>query len=68
MKNSIAIQGIKGSFHHIVTKQYFKNKIDYLDCTITGMGRGAGNVKTELLAIEISDLRNTKLNIRALIK
>ena len=25
MKNSIAIQGIKGSFHHIVTKQYFKN-------------------------------------------
>ena len=26
MKNSIAIQGIKGSFHHIVTKQYFKNK------------------------------------------
>lgn len=26
MKNSIAIQGIKGSFHHIVTKLYFKNK------------------------------------------
>ena len=26
MKNLIAIQGIKGSFHHIVTKQYFKNK------------------------------------------
>jgi len=26
MKNSIAIQGIKGSFHHIVTKQYFKNE------------------------------------------
>ena len=26
MKNSIAIQGIKGSFHYIVTKQYFKNK------------------------------------------
>ena len=25
MKNLIAIQGIKGSFHHIVTKQYFKN-------------------------------------------
>ena len=27
MKNSIAIQGIKGSFHHIVTKQYFKNEV-----------------------------------------
>ena len=26
MKNSIAIQGIKGSFHHIVTEQYFKNE------------------------------------------
>ena len=25
MKNSVAIQGTKGSFHHIVTKQYFKN-------------------------------------------
>jgi len=26
-----------------------KNNIDYLDSTITGMGRGAGNLKTELL-------------------
>ena len=26
MRNLIAIQGIKGSFHHIVTKQYFKNE------------------------------------------
>ena len=26
-----------------------KNNINYLDCTITGMGRGAGNLKTELL-------------------
>ena len=26
-----------------------KNNIDYLDCTITGMGRGAGNLKTELI-------------------
>ena len=26
-----------------------KNKIDYIDCTFTGMGRGAGNLKTELL-------------------
>ena len=27
MKNLIAIQGIKGSFHHIATKQYFKNEV-----------------------------------------
>ena len=26
-----------------------RNNIDYLDCTFTGMGRGAGNLKTELL-------------------
>ena len=26
-----------------------KNNVDYLDCTITGMGIGAGNLKTELL-------------------
>jgi 4-hydroxy 2-oxovalerate aldolase len=31
------------------------------------MGRGAGNAKTELLAIEISDIRNTELNIKPLL-
>ena len=41
--------------------------VTWVDSTVTGMGRGAGNVKTELLAIEISDLRNTKLNIKPLI-
>jgi len=41
--------------------------VTWVDSTVTGMGRGAGNVKTELLAIEISDLRNAKLNIKPLI-
>lgn len=44
-----------------------KSNIDYLDCTITGMGRGAGNLKTELLLtylnlkkkiIKIKDYKN----------
>jgi 4-hydroxy 2-oxovalerate aldolase len=44
-----------------------KKGVTWVDSTVTGMGRGAGNVKTELLAIEISDLRNKKLNIKPLL-
>lgn len=44
-----------------------KNGVSWVDSTVTGMGRGAGNAKTELLAIEISNLRNTKLSINSLI-
>ena len=44
-----------------------KKGVTWIDSTVTGMGRGAGNVKTELLAIEFSDLRKTKLNIQPLI-
>ncbi len=44
-----------------------ENGITWVDSTVTGMGRGAGNANTELLAIEISELRNTKLNIIPLI-
>jgi len=43
------------------------NGITWVDSTVTGMGRGAGNVNTELLAIEISDIKNTELNIKPLI-
>jgi len=39
-----------------------KNNIDYLDCTITGMGRGAGNLKTELLLTYLN-LKNKKIKI-----
>jgi len=38
--------------------------VTWVDSTLTGMGRGAGNVKTELLAIEISQLRNSSCNIQ----
>jgi 4-hydroxy 2-oxovalerate aldolase len=39
-----------------------KNNIDYLDCTITGMGRGAGNLKTELLLTYLN-LKNKVMKI-----
>lgn len=32
MIKTVAIQGVKGSFHHIVTKQYFENTIDAIEC------------------------------------
>ncbi len=38
------------------------NKIDYLDSTFTGMGRGAGNLKTELLLTFLS-LKKKSLKI-----
>ena len=40
-----------------------KNKIDYVDCTFTGMGRGAGNLKTELLLTFLNlKLKQMKIN------
>jgi prephenate dehydratase len=32
MIKSVAIQGIKGSFHHIVSQEYFDDTIDVLEC------------------------------------
>ena len=32
MIKSVAIQGVKGSFHHIVSKQYFEKDIDVIEC------------------------------------
>lgn len=29
--------------------------VEYLDCTVTGMGRGAGNAQTEYLLLELAD-------------
>ncbi len=30
-----------------------KNKVNWIDCTVTGMGRGPGNTKTEYLILEL---------------
>ena len=32
MCKTVAIQGIKGSFHHIVSQQYFGNNVDVIEC------------------------------------
>lgn len=32
MNEKVAIQGIKGSFHHQVAREYFRNDIDILEC------------------------------------
>jgi len=37
--------------------------VTWIDGTVTGMGRGAGNVKTEYLAIELAEHRDVKTNI-----
>ncbi len=29
---TVAIQGVKGSFHHIVSQQYFENPVDAIEC------------------------------------
>jgi 4-hydroxy 2-oxovalerate aldolase len=41
--------------------------VTWIDGTVTGMGRGPGNVKTEYLAIELADRQNTSLNITPLL-
>ena len=35
----------------------------WLDCTVTGMGRGPGNAMTEEVGIEVNGLRNAKANM-----
>lgn len=36
----------------------YDNGVTWLDCTVCGMGRGAGNTETELLLTEINDIEN----------
>lgn len=44
------------------------NGINWIDSTVTGMGRGAGNVKTELALLEFSKLLKKDKNISLLLK
>lgn len=37
--------------------------VTWLDATVTGMGRGPGNARTEELVIEVEDLRGRKANL-----
>ena len=45
-----------------------KNGIDWIDSTVTGMGRGAGNVKTELALLEFSRYLSKNPDISLLLK
>ncbi|WP_407682275.1 aldolase catalytic domain-containing protein [Pseudocalidococcus azoricus] len=44
--------------------QAVKDGVTWIDGTVTGMGRGAGNVKTEYLVVELAEIRpNVSCNI-----
>ncbi len=50
------------------TLEAIKCGIEWIDSTITGIGRGPGNTKTEELVIELSNLKKISLNLVPLIK
>ena len=50
------------------TIEAIKNDITWLDSTITGIGRGPGNAKTEELIVEMDNLLNRDTNLVPLIK
>lgn len=41
--------------------------VTWVDSTVTGMGRGPGNAKTEQLAIEVAERRNAQINLPPLL-
>lgn len=41
----------------------YNEGVEWLDATVTGMGRGPGNARTEELVIEAAEIRNTPLNL-----
>lgn len=45
------------------TLQAVKDGVTWLDATVTGMGRGPGNARTEELVIEIADKRQQAINL-----
>jgi 4-hydroxy 2-oxovalerate aldolase len=45
------------------TMQAIKDGVTWLDATVTGMGRGPGNARTEELVIEVADARKQTINM-----
>lgn len=45
------------------TLQAVKDGVTWLDATVTGMGRGPGNARTEELVIEVADMRKQVINM-----
>ena len=50
------------------TLEAINGGVHWVDSTITGMGRGPGNVQTEYLLIEIGNIKKKKINILPLLK
>lgn len=50
------------------TLQALKSGVKWLDSTVTGMGRGPGNARTEELAIELATLRAQTINMIPLMR
>jgi 4-hydroxy 2-oxovalerate aldolase len=47
--------------------QAMEDGVTWIDATVTGMGRGPGNAKTEQLVIEVAERRHTRLDIAPLL-
>ena len=45
------------------TLQAVNDGVTWLDATVTGMGRGPGNARTEELVIEVADLKSININM-----
>lgn len=45
------------------TKRAIREGVTWVDATVTGMGRGPGNARTEELVIEVAELRNQPINL-----
>lgn len=45
------------------TLEALNNGVTWVDSTVTGMGRGPGNARTEELAIEVAERRGNEINI-----
>lgn len=45
------------------TLQAYNEGVTWLDATVTGMGRGPGNARTEELAIEVANIRKSAINM-----
>ncbi|MCH8537545.1 MAG: aldolase catalytic domain-containing protein, partial [Alkalimonas sp.] len=45
------------------TLQAVNDGVTWLDATVTGMGRGPGNARTEELVIEVADMRQKSINM-----
>lgn len=45
------------------TLQAISDGVTWLDATVTGMGRGPGNARTEELVIEVADMRKQSINM-----